>query len=100
MPAFPIAPDWTELHQRSWAQFLSSETGQAMWARLKAVEADVSARAVQDPMHTAHSAGRAAGFADCRTWLESLTRACRDSQAQQDAEQVEGEPEFSERLSP
>jgi len=88
-PGPAAAPDWTPEHQAALNHFLATPAGQALEARWRAVEADIAARAVQDVLHTSHSAGHAAGFADSRKWLESLSRA--DLSATQ-TESIDGQP--------
>lgn len=89
--ASPTAPEWTAEHQAVLNRFLASDAGQALWQRMRAVEADSAARAVQDVMHTSHSAGRAAGFADARKWLESISRV-ELSATQTNSETTAGQP--------
>ena len=91
-PATPTtAPEWTGEHQATLNRFLACDAGQALWKRMRAVESDIAARAVQDVMHTSHSAGHAAGFADARKWLESLSRLDL-SASQIESEQTDGQP--------
>lgn len=75
LPAAPAAPDWTVDHQVVLNRFMESEAGKAFWQRMLAVEVDLSRRMVQDCMHTAHSAGIAAGFGQACRWISSLRYA-------------------------
>jgi hypothetical protein len=88
----PVAPEWTDEHQAVLLRFLASDAGQALWQRLRAVEADIASRAVQDVMHTSHSAGHAAGFADCRKWLESLSRLDLGATKTESEPKTDGQP--------
>lgn len=73
----PQAPDWRHDHQGTWNQFLATDAGYVLMARLRAVEAQVATNACKDFMHPAHSAGTANGWNECRLWLESLSRSSR-----------------------
>lgn len=101
LPAVPSAPDWLPQHERVWRGFLSSDCGQVLWARLRAVEAFNALRAVQDAISSGHSAGRAAGFQDCRLYLESLSRtSLARPNNETDVQPIGGESELYERMSP
>jgi hypothetical protein len=68
----PLAPVWTSADNLNLRKFLDSESGVKLMQRALGMEYQHAARACADPMHTTHSAGRAAGFIDFRKWLESL----------------------------
>lgn len=89
LPACPAAPDWSLEHQVVLNRFLATDAGDVFLARMRAVEADLARRMVQDVMHTSHSAGRAAGFGDAVKWVNSLRKANVPDEAN----------EFSERSS-
>jgi hypothetical protein len=69
---------------------------------MTAVEYEVLRSAVKDSMHSAHSAGRAAGFGEAKDWLISLSAcSCAVEQDQTNAlDHQTGEVAFSELLSP
>ena len=98
-PAAPACPEWTNIHRAQWAQFLQSDVGQVLWARFRAIEADTALRACQDVEHTVEYARHAAGFADARAWLESLSRVSRDTETTA-SEVPEGEELLAERFTP
>ena len=101
IPAAPSAPDWLPEHQAAWLAFLRTNAGATVMARCRAISCQVASSACKDVFHTQHSAGIAAGWEECRTWLESLSRASR---APDDANDIPGaaqdEPSLSEILSP
>lgn len=99
LPAALPAPDWTEDNRRVWSQFLKSDVGWVLWQRMLAVSNDLAQRSCQDSMHTAHSAGRAAGFRDAVDWLHSLSRVSRDTDTTA-SEATPGEDALADRLSP
>lgn len=100
LPAAPLAPDWTDDHRRAFLAFLKTEAGVVLMARMNAVAAHNAATACLDPMHTQHSAGRAAGFGDARNWLLSLSRVSRDLETTDMQADPEGEAALHERFSP
>ena len=98
LPAVPVAPDWTPVDQGHWQHFLASNTGKSLWARLRAVELVNALEAVQLSSNVDHSAGKAAGFVECRQYLESLSRtSCVTGD---DRPPTEGESALLERISP
>ncbi len=66
------APEWTAADVSTLRAFLQTPTGQSLLKRGHAQEFNTAISACQDPMHTVHSAARAAGFSDAIQWLESL----------------------------
>lgn len=68
------APAWLPEDAANLARFLSTGTGQTLRARMAALEALNALHGCQDVFHTAHSAGRGVGFADCAAWLLSLAQ--------------------------
>jgi len=79
--------------------------------RMRAVECQCAIAACKEPFHAPHSAGTANGWAEARTWLESLSRTSRvpeepwraatdeEAKDQSDAS-PRGEAAWRERLSP
>jgi len=92
LPAAPIAPDWTAQNARDLQQFLSSETGQVLLARARAMEYHVSVQCVRDA-----SSGqiKVPTFSEAIAWLDSLSRAGGDQPATSAV--LSGEDETGER---
>lgn len=65
-------PSWSADESRILRGFLDSETGRNFMRRARGVERETALKMCGDVMHTSHSAGRAAGFSDCLTWIQSL----------------------------
>lgn len=117
LPATAPVPLWEPIDKARLQQFLSSDTGQRLLARWEARELLSYRMQCSDPMHAAHSSGRARGFSDGREWLISLSRVTcvpvttalgsaafapdgAEADSQQDMQPIEGESELHERFSP
>lgn len=60
-----VAPDWTPDDAMILAKFLSTPTGQALGARLRAMVAAVCIGGCQRDTNTIHAAGIGAGWDEC-----------------------------------
>jgi hypothetical protein len=111
--AAPLAPDWLPEFEQAWKVFLARDVGHALMERLRAIEYHVALAACK--AGSAHAAGSALGWTECRQWLESISRSSArqsdgPSRAGADLAQTEsqnlldtqplGEAELCERLSP
>ncbi len=84
---------WTQRDRDILAGFFKSDTGTRFLQRLQATEGVVAINSAADVMHTAHSAGVAKGYGDCRKHLISLSYSCDEQRENQNANPtVEGEP--------
>lgn len=95
--AAPLAPDWDPRHQAELARFLRTDAGRVFSDRFRAVEAHAALEACKDTFHTQHSAGVAAGFAQARAWMLSLSRASRDPEAPHSEADLNSEPNTEEQ---
>lgn len=103
----PVAREWTPTDKNTWRTFLQGGTGVTLMQRMTAMASANAKAASHDAMHSAHSAGRAAGFYDAITWLESLAVIEFEPISGADAEQSatsaqsqQGEDSLRELLSP
>lgn len=104
------APQWTADHQRAWVTFLASPTGMVLVERMRHVAGTNAINGAQDVMHSAHSAGRTAGFYDALLWLDSQARiefeqnieisGADADQSATSAQQPSGEAALREHYSP
>lgn len=92
-------PEWREDDKARWLTFLDSETGKRLMLRAHAVLFQNALEGCKDSFTTAHSAGRAAGFAEAIEWMQSLSRSASDK-AENDAQTPGGEPSLRELLAP
>lgn len=107
LPAAPEAPDWGPDEQAHWRQFLLSPGGKALMGRMRAVHYAVATGACADAFNTVHAGGRAAGWQEAMSWLETLSRASRANEEPTPGNRGEstdnhrpGEAELIERYSP
>jgi hypothetical protein len=91
---------WNEDDARVWAAFLNSATGRRLANRLENQVSQQHEAACADVFHTAHSAGVAVGFRECRHWLLSLSRVTGEQVTKPSEPPTEGEPDVLEQLSP
>lgn len=109
LPTGPV-PQWTADHQKAWQTFLASPTGATLLERMRHVASTNAINGAQDVMHTAHSAGRTAGFYDALLWLDSQARiefeqhieisGADADQSATSAQQPSGEAALREHYSP
>lgn len=72
IPAPESALAWTVADVLNLRKFLQSDTGAKLLQRARAMEYNIAVNACRDAVHTAHSAGMAAGVSDTVQWLQSL----------------------------
>jgi len=73
LPAAPLTPPWSKIDRENWHRIITSETGQRVLARARAVHYHTLRAASQDHFHAAQSAHAARGFEEAIIWLESLS---------------------------
>jgi len=95
----PAAPDWTLEDAARWKQFLQSPTGQALWCRVRAMEAAACIKACQGEGDPKFSGGMSNAF----NWLEGLATIsvspAAHGETSEDATLGEGQVPVNEELS-
>jgi len=99
---FRVSPAWTEDCANAWSKFLATTEGNMLRLRLQALVATVAIAGCKDAISTTHSAGNAAGWAECVDKLMEMRDAKRFSPVagappQHNAEDPNGGGSFSER---
>ena len=80
----PVAPDWTPEDSARWNQFLKTQTGQALWLRVRAMEAAACIKACCGEGDPKFSGGMSNAF----NWLEGLASISVSSAAQEENNEV------------
>ena len=99
---FRVSPAWTQDCANAWSKFLATTEGNMLRLRLQALVATVAIAGCKDAISTTHSAGNAAGWAECVDKLMEMRDAKRFSPVagappQHTAEDPHGGGSFSER---
>lgn len=85
LPVYMIR-NWTPHDKDNLINFLASETGKTLVSRMHTIGMQMAMQGAEDLMHTAHSAGRTAGFLDAIRWLESQSRIEFETISEADAD--------------
>lgn len=73
LPVYTIH-NWTPSDKDNLINFLATATGKSLISRMQTIGMQMAMQGAEDVVHTAHSAGRTAGFLDGIRWLESQAR--------------------------
>lgn len=98
------AARWTPIDRDRLANFLQSDSGKKLIARMRSTEARNAINGAQDVVHTVHAAGRSNGYSDALVHLISLANTCDPESVRVQVEGAERPrteiEEIMERISP